>query len=476
MQAAPETSLVGEEYEVEVGPVAHGGHCIARTDEGQVLFVRHALPGERVVARVTEGEEGSRFLRADAVRDPRRPPRTASRRPARTPAPAGAAAATGSTPSRAPSAASRARSSPSSCSGSRASPPRRPAGTARSMPRRGRQAARGRGAGVAHARPVRGRRRGPRGAAQAPLARGRADRPLHDRRARGHRTGHREARLAADGVGRGDRRHRLAATARSILTPRPGAPAADRRARQAGLRPAGRARRTSGVHRVHGRPFVRERADDRTYRVGNGGFWQVHPKAADTLVEAVMQGLLPAQGRHGPRPVLRRRPLRRRPRRPRRRARARSSASSPASAPSRTPATTSRTSTASASNRARSSRSCPRTGITEVDLIVLDPPRAGAGKKTVEHLVVPGRPPHRVRGLRPGGAGAGLGVLPRGRVRAADAAGVRPVSDDASCGVRGDPGAGGEGLLTCGFARAHYVRCGRYGRYLDAEMTLVTLI
>ena len=123
------TSLVGEEYEVEVGPVAHGGHCIARTAEGQVLFVRHTLPGERVVARVTEGEEGARFLRADAVRSSRRP-RTASRRPARTPAPAAAAAATGSTPSPARSAASRARSSPSSCSGSPASPPRRPAGTA----------------------------------------------------------------------------------------------------------------------------------------------------------------------------------------------------------------------------------------------------------------------------------------------------------------------------------------------------------
>ncbi|PLW74448.1 RNA methyltransferase, partial [Streptomyces sp. DJ] len=59
-------SLVGERYEVEVGPVAHGGHCIAR-HEGRVLFVRHTLPGERVVAEVTEGDEGSRFLRADAV-------------------------------------------------------------------------------------------------------------------------------------------------------------------------------------------------------------------------------------------------------------------------------------------------------------------------------------------------------------------------------------------------------------------------
>lgn len=49
---------------VEVGPVAHGGHCVARLD-GQVVFVRHALPGERVRIRVTE--QNKRFLRADAV-------------------------------------------------------------------------------------------------------------------------------------------------------------------------------------------------------------------------------------------------------------------------------------------------------------------------------------------------------------------------------------------------------------------------
>ena len=57
----------GTELEVEVGPVAHGGHCVAR-HEGRVIFVRHALPGERVVARVTEGAEGASFWRADAVR------------------------------------------------------------------------------------------------------------------------------------------------------------------------------------------------------------------------------------------------------------------------------------------------------------------------------------------------------------------------------------------------------------------------
>ena len=37
------------EWTVDVGPVAHGGHCVAR-HEGQVVFVRHTLPGERVVA------------------------------------------------------------------------------------------------------------------------------------------------------------------------------------------------------------------------------------------------------------------------------------------------------------------------------------------------------------------------------------------------------------------------------------------
>jgi tRNA/tmRNA/rRNA uracil-C5-methylase (TrmA/RlmC/RlmD family) len=50
--------------ELEIGPVAHGGWCVARHD-GRVVFVRHTLPGERVRARVT-GETKS-FLRADAV-------------------------------------------------------------------------------------------------------------------------------------------------------------------------------------------------------------------------------------------------------------------------------------------------------------------------------------------------------------------------------------------------------------------------
>ncbi|NUR16113.1 MAG: class I SAM-dependent RNA methyltransferase, partial [Dermatophilaceae bacterium] len=65
-RAAGGESLVGQEWTVDVGPVAHGGHCVAR-HEGQVVFVRHTLPGERVVARVTEGRVGDSFVRADAV-------------------------------------------------------------------------------------------------------------------------------------------------------------------------------------------------------------------------------------------------------------------------------------------------------------------------------------------------------------------------------------------------------------------------
>ncbi len=57
-------SPVGRRLELDIGPVAHGGHFVAR-HEGQVVFVRHALPGETVTAEVTEDD--GRFLRADAV-------------------------------------------------------------------------------------------------------------------------------------------------------------------------------------------------------------------------------------------------------------------------------------------------------------------------------------------------------------------------------------------------------------------------
>ena len=59
-------SRAGERHEVVADAIAHGGHVVARAG-GVVVFVRHALPGERVVVEITEGREGDRFLRGDAV-------------------------------------------------------------------------------------------------------------------------------------------------------------------------------------------------------------------------------------------------------------------------------------------------------------------------------------------------------------------------------------------------------------------------
>jgi tRNA/tmRNA/rRNA uracil-C5-methylase (TrmA/RlmC/RlmD family) len=147
--------------------------------------------------------------------------------------------------------------------------------------------------------------------------------------------------------------------------------------------------RDGGVHRVHGRAFVRERADERTYRVGMGGFWQVHPQAADLLVKAVMQGLLPRKGDMaldlycgvG------------------------LFAGAIADRVGEKGAVLGIESTKRAVEDARHNlqdfervriehgkveQVLPRTKITEVDLIVLDPPRAGAGKQTVKHLAALG--------------------------------------------------------------------------------------
>ncbi len=60
-RAADATELV-----LDIGPVAHGGHCVARY-EGRVIFVRHGIPGEKVRARLTDGGADAKFWRADVV-------------------------------------------------------------------------------------------------------------------------------------------------------------------------------------------------------------------------------------------------------------------------------------------------------------------------------------------------------------------------------------------------------------------------
>ncbi len=56
---------VGDVVEVQIGPVAHGGHCVARY-QGRVVFVRLALPEERCLVRLTEVRSGS-FCRGEVV-------------------------------------------------------------------------------------------------------------------------------------------------------------------------------------------------------------------------------------------------------------------------------------------------------------------------------------------------------------------------------------------------------------------------
>jgi tRNA/tmRNA/rRNA uracil-C5-methylase (TrmA/RlmC/RlmD family) len=55
------------ELELRLGPIAHGGHTVARTAEGRVVFVRHGLPGELVRVRLTEAGPEARFWRGDVV-------------------------------------------------------------------------------------------------------------------------------------------------------------------------------------------------------------------------------------------------------------------------------------------------------------------------------------------------------------------------------------------------------------------------
>ena len=56
----------GDLVELSVGEAAHGGWCVARPEgHGRVIFVRHALPGERVRAVITQTT--SKLARADAV-------------------------------------------------------------------------------------------------------------------------------------------------------------------------------------------------------------------------------------------------------------------------------------------------------------------------------------------------------------------------------------------------------------------------
>ncbi|MCX5011215.1 class I SAM-dependent RNA methyltransferase [Streptomyces sp. NBC_00555] len=375
-------SLVGEEYEVEVGPVAHGGHCIARTSDGRVLFVRHTLPGEKVVARVTEGDEDSRYLRADAITV-----LEASKDRVEAPCPyAGPGKCGGCDWQHAkPGAQRRLKGEVVAEQLKRLAglTPEEAGWDGTVMPAEGDKVPAG----------------------QVPQWRTRVQFAIDEDGNAGlrkHRSHDIElidhCMIAAPGVSElGIEKQdwpqmatveAIAATGSQdrqvVLTPRPGGrlPLVELDKPVSVLRVE---EKDGGVHRVHGRPFVRERADGRTYRVGMGGFWQVHPQAADTLIKAVMQGLMPRKGEmaldlYCGVGIF---------------------AGALAERLGETGAVLGIESTKRAVEDARHNLTdfprvrieqgkveqiLPKTGITECDLVVLDPPRAGAGKQTVRHI------------------------------------------------------------------------------------------
>ncbi len=65
MSGGPSPARPDALVELELGAVANGGVCVARLD-GRVVFVRHGLPGERVRVRLTDDRQ-ARYWRGDAV-------------------------------------------------------------------------------------------------------------------------------------------------------------------------------------------------------------------------------------------------------------------------------------------------------------------------------------------------------------------------------------------------------------------------
>ncbi len=64
IQNAESSLKVGDRITVEIGPIAHGGHFIAR-HKGQVIFVRYGITGEEAIVEITS--TSSKLARGDAI-------------------------------------------------------------------------------------------------------------------------------------------------------------------------------------------------------------------------------------------------------------------------------------------------------------------------------------------------------------------------------------------------------------------------
>ncbi|OLE23191.1 MAG: SAM-dependent methyltransferase [Catenulispora sp. 13_1_20CM_3_70_7] len=274
---------VGQRIEVEVGPPGHGGFCIAR-HEGRAVFVRHALPGERVVAVVTEGGAKDSFWRADAVEI-------------------------------------------LESSEDRVEPPCEYAGPGKCG-----------GCDWQHAGYEAQLRLKAEVVAEQLRRLAKLDREvvveevgspfgwrtrvqfavdpeghLGFRKHRSHEVVPvEECAIAAAGVDEVGALERVwpgmesveviaasgSADRAVVVTPQRGEqmPYVDADVKVSVLRGVSRSTNISGVQRVHGRPYVREVAEGRTWRVSGSGFWQVHPAAPDVLTEAVLDFLDPRAG------------------------------------------------------------------------------------------------------------------------------------------------------------------------------------
>ncbi|MCE0537340.1 class I SAM-dependent RNA methyltransferase [Kineosporia rhizophila] len=282
--------VTDELIQLQVGPVAHGGHCVAR-HEGRVVFVRHALPGEVVLARLTESGPDAKFWRADAVE-------VVEASPDRVPAPCPVAG-------------------PGLCGGcdwqhaDLSAQRRMKADVVKEQLRR-----------IAHLDPV------PEVVVEGPEGDG-----------LGWRT---RVRFTVDTEGRpGLRKHRShdviavkecliaspaaaslgitqsrwpGALAVEVVEPSTGSPLVVAEAVASRKGPSLRlpklpetnvaTRDDEGLHQVKGRTWVSEEVSvagtPRPFRVTGTGFWQVHPAAAQTLLDAVLEA---AQARPGERAV-----------------------------------------------------------------------------------------------------------------------------------------------------------------------------
>ncbi len=282
--------------ELEVGEAAQGGWCVAREPSGRVVLVRHALPGERVLAQVTDA--AARFARADAVQVlAASPDRVEPRCPHAHPGGCGG------------------------CDWQHASPQaqrrlkaavisqqlRRIAGLDREVTV---QPLPGDPAGLGWRTRVRFAvgRSGIAGLRQhrshqvidvghCPIAH-----PLVDQAGvTGHPWPGAGSVQVVSSPGTGERA--------IVVTPATGPPG--KSAREQGRRAgAGRyaewvaagtdpvlvAKRGGGLAALRGGPFLQQAAAGRSWRVSAGVFWQVHPAAADALAEAVRGALQPRDG------------------------------------------------------------------------------------------------------------------------------------------------------------------------------------